>query len=277
MDYLPTEVAPFGIGGTAQIRSESGEPMLLFTEVATATYVVNTSPVPLYVLVGARYRDITQPGRGRPSMVTLEHPNNNSSVIQFNTVTPRVRDLDFALIAYMEPGDYVGLKFGKSVFTTTTPYMNIIASDDVGQLEPLNRPPRDDYEAEETAHTNEEGVFVAKWSGTSTASDVLGAGDSLDGIPGVTYNPTTGVVTNFGDVFGYVLMAGQVNGGAWRFIRAGRSDGVLNSSGRTFMWIEFDPNAPQASDFMLIPNEGVQVQISITFYPDTYDARYGSS
>jgi len=247
--------------------------MLLFTEAETATYIVNISPVPLYVMVGARYRSITQPGFGRPSMVRLEHPNNQSTIVQFNTVTPRDSDLDFQSVMYMEPGDYIGIKFSKDVLTNTTPYMVILASDDASTLQELARPPRDDYEGVEVTPSTEVSAHNVRWTGNPTDADKLGAGTALDSVPGVTYNPATGVVTNYGGVFGAVLVTYQSTT-AFNFIRAGRSDGILNNQGRVFMWIEFDPNVPAAVDFLLVPIVGGNLQASIMFFPYSYDKRF---
>lgn len=276
---LPTEVSPFGIGGTAQIRSEGGEGMILFVEAENATYVSNVAPVPLYVMLAARYREITQPGRGRPTMMRLEHPNSNASIVQFNTVTPRGTDLDFTVVMRMEPGDYIGVKFGKSIATTTNPYIVCIASDDASQLDHLARPPRDDFESGGVEEeTRSDAVYSARWTGTPTSADKLGAGTALNDIPGVTYNPATGVVTNYGNISGYVLVCYQIVTGSYNFVRAGRSDGVLNNFytgfNRAFMWIEFDPHVPAATDFLLLPPAGIQVQGSITFYPGSYDDRF---
>lgn len=150
----------------------------------------------------------------------------------------------------------------------------------------LTRPPRevpDDFAPAKPAD-NGPMVYSAKWNGVSGAADKLAAGNALNDVPGVTYNPSSGVVTNYGGDFGYVLVMYEMEPnyvGDFSFIRAGRSEGRLNSlesNGpnsvkKCYMWIEFDISVSGASDFLLLPPDGMPVYCCITFYPGKYDDR----
>lgn len=125
--------------------------------------------------------------------------------------------------------------------------------------------------------------YVAKWNGTSSTADRLAAGSALSDIPGVTYNPDSGVITNYGGDFGYVLVMYQLEtgyGGMFSFIRAGLSDGRLNSiendATKCNMWIEFDANKSGSTDFLLMLPNGIPSYCCIIFFPGSYSERQRS-
>lgn len=276
--------------------------ILRYDATTAGSDITNISPVPLRVSFVLEILQIYKAGLGRP----LIEIASDASVWDFKAVLDQnasilggepKKGLRYNVKMVLPPGKtftmiLTGVDYTKTMFPNN---LDISVTDDWGGAFPVDpvtkvRRPRDEGEEEPTNQPNIEiqdslpvnGAYFARWFGL-TGSDRLGAGNALSGIPGITYNPDSGVITCYSGFKGHALLNYELEPGyvgQFTFLRAGRSNGNLNfnrdNTQKCMMWIELDSSNPNATDFLLLPPNGFNVFCNVVFFPGSFDDRFRS-
>lgn len=284
------------------LGNTSAPRILLYEATTGGSDITNVSPVPLKVSFVLEIPQVYKAGIGRPKLEIYTDPSvrefravmdNNASIVGGE---PK-KGLRFSVRMVMQPGTYAtllltGVDYTRTMFPNN---LDISVTDDWGGASEVNpvtkvRKPRDEEEEEQVEQETIEipesmpvnGAYFARWFG-QTGTDKLGAGSALLGVPKITYNPDTGVVSCYGNYQGHVLVNYELEpgyAGGFTFLRAGRSNGVLNqnvdNTQKCMMWIELDANKQGATDFLLLPPSNCNVFCNIVFFPGSYDDRFRS-
>jgi len=277
-------------------------PNILRYEATTAgSDITNLTPVTLRVNFVLEIPQAYKPGIGRP---TLEM-NTSATVRDFRAVLDNnasvvggepKKGLRYTVRMTMPPGTVATLlMFGTDFSRTMLPNnLDISVTDDWGGAGAVNpvtkvRPQRDEKDEIVTQDNisipdalPSNGAYFARWYGVA-GTDKLAAGNALNGIPSITYNPDSGVISCYNGFKGHALLNYELapgNVGSFTFLRAGRSNGNLNynrdNTQKCMMWIELDSNTSSAVDFLLLPPDGLQVFCNIVFFPGSFDDRFRS-